>query len=267
MKRLLFITAMLISFSYLPAQTNILQKEKDNITNDIVLLQKSNAALKVQLNDQKQILLKEIEKTDSIFSLLQSINSEIQKSAVSQNSIASSMTKLEDQTSKMSMSLHKRKYYVIFGLVSSFIFVLVYLLYMRSKLSTLKIEMNQKETDLNNKILKTEEYINAGIDEIKVMFSEQQNEMNQIYEKQRTESNQKLAQLSSDTNESITKIGNELNKTMENERKSVKEIIHEHRDQSEKEFDQKIAEINKSIQAKLDILQKEIDRKNSNPEI
>lgn len=267
MKKLLFLTALLFSFCYLPAQTNTLQKEKDNINNDIVLLQKSNAGLKIQLNDQKQILLKEIEKTDSIFSLLQSTNSEIQKSAVNQNSIASLMTKLEDQTSKMSTSLHKRKYYVIFGIVASFIFVLVYLLYMRAKLSTLKIEMNQKETDLNNKILKTEEYVNAGIDEIKVMFSEQQNEMNQIFEKQRTESNQKLAQLSSDTNESITKIGNELNKTMENERKFVKEIIQNQHIQSEKDLNEKIAEVNKSFQAKMDVLQKEINKKNNNPKV
>lgn len=265
MKKLLLLTALLFSFCYLPAQTNILQKEKDNINNDIMLLQKSNAGLKVQLNDQKLMLLKEIEKTDSIFSLLQSANSEIQKSALNQNSIASSMTNLEDQISKISMSLHKRKYYVIFGIVASFVVVLVYLLYMRAKLSTLKMEMNQKEVDLSKKISQTEISVNKGIEEMKRMFSEQQNEMNQILEKQKTENNQKLTQLSSDTNESITKIGDELNKTMENERKSVKETLQEQSTKFNSEINEKITEVNKTFEKKMDVIKNEINERLNNP--
>lgn len=267
MKKLLFITAMLLSFCYLSAQTNILQKEKQNITDDITFLQKSNAGLKIQLNDQKQILLKEIEKTDSIFSLLQSTNSEVRKSTDHQNSIASSITNLEDQTSKMSSSLHKRKFYVIFGIVASFIFVLVYLLYMRAKLSTMKMEINEKEIALNKKILQTEENVNNGIDDIKVMFSKHQKEMNQILEKQLMENNQKLTQLSSDTNESIAKIGDEMNKTMDNERKLVKEMLQEQSAQSNNEMNEKIAEVSKSFEKKMDVIKKEINERLNNPKI
>lgn len=264
MKKLLFISAMLLSFCYLPAQTNILQKEKDNITHDIVSLQKSNAGLKNQLNEQKQILIKEIVKTDSIFSLLHSTNSEIRKSTDHQSSIAAKIANLEDQTSEMSMSLHKRKFYVIFGLAASLIFVVVYLLYMRAKLSTLKLEMNQKEKDLHVKISQTETAVSKGIDEMKTMFSEQQKEINNTLEKQKLENNNKFVQLSSDVTKNITIIEDEMNNTMENERKSVKEIIQEHRTQSEKDFDQKIAEVNNNIQTKIELLKKEIEQKLNN---
>ena len=63
MKKLLFSTALLLSFCYLPAQTNNSQKDEQNTTKDILFLKKSNALLKTQLNEQKQTLLNSLKIT------------------------------------------------------------------------------------------------------------------------------------------------------------------------------------------------------------
>ena len=57
MKKSIFIAALMLSNCYLKAQTNNTQKDSQNNSADILLLQKSNALLKNQLNDQNQNLL------------------------------------------------------------------------------------------------------------------------------------------------------------------------------------------------------------------
>ena len=173
MKKLLFSTALLLSFCCLTAQTKLSKSEKQSPAEEISYLQKSDALMKIQLKDQKQTLLKQIQKTDSMTLLLQSLISELKKGEENYNSMTQSINKLNNQTASIGHSLSKRKHYAVIAIVGSIMIVLAYLFFMNSKLVAINKNIQQNEEDLNRQLADAKEIINkiskefnADIDEI-----------------------------------------------------------------------------------------------------
>ncbi|NCO56278.1 MAG: hypothetical protein GW876_12885, partial [Bacteroidetes bacterium] len=177
MKKLLFSTALLLSFCYLPAQTNNSQKDEQNTTKDILFLKKSNALLKTQLNEQKQTLLKQTQKTDSIISILQTATNEIKKGADNQNSVTQSIGNLNELTTNISQAFIKRRLYAIIAFIGSIIIVLLCLFYLKKKSVAINKNIKQNEENLNNKISQMNEHLNNEIGEIKAIVEKQTKEI------------------------------------------------------------------------------------------
>ena len=217
MKKSIFIAALMLSNCYLKAQTNNTQKDSQNNSADILLLQKSNALLKNQLNDQNQNLLQEIRKTDIIITILQTANNEIQQEAEKQNAISKSINNLNEHTKNISQSFSKRKLYAIIAIIGGIFLVLIYLIYVMKKLSAINNNIKQKEEDLNKNIAQINDNNNSKIDELRVRFEKQIKETNQ---------------------------------TMDGKILTVKEIFQDQISQSANEFNKKLTELNKSTDTK-----------------
>jgi hypothetical protein len=258
MKKLLFSTALLLSFCYLLSQTNNSLKDKQSITEDVLLLQKSNALLKIQLNEQKHTLLKQIQKTDSIISILQSTNSEIKKGVDNQYSITQCIYNLKEQTTNISQALSERKFYSIIAFIGSIIIVLIYLFYLKKKSVAINKNIKQNVENLNKQLSQMNENIDKEIGEIKVLVEKQTKEINLAIEKQNTENKEMLTKQLADTKDNINKMNNEINKTIENQILSVKRIFHEQLSQSANEFSEKITDVNKTIEKKIASIKNDI---------
>jgi hypothetical protein len=265
MKKLLFLAVLPLLYCNLPAQ---------NVNdNDFLILQKSNALLKIQLNEQKQTMLEQIIKTDSIISMLQSATGEIKKNADNQTSITQSIADLNEKTTNISQAFIDRRLYAIIAIIGFAIIILIFLFYMKRKFSAIKSDINQSEMNFIIKISQTNDYIKNEISEIKVQLEKQSKEFNliiekqskefdqaiekqvkEIYraiEKQTSENNNKLTKLSTDTAESIINLSDGFNKTIESQVSSVKGIFHEQLSQTANEFNGKIAELNKTVEKKI----------------
>jgi len=251
MKKLLFSTALLLSFCYLPAQTDNSQKDKQSTTEDVLFLKKSNALLKIQLKEQKQTLSKQIQKTDSVISLLQSTNSEIQKGADNQNSITQSINNLKERVTNVNQALSKRKLYTIIAFIGSIIIVLLYLFYLKKKSVVISKNIKQNEENLNKQLSQVNEHIGKEIFEIKEKFEKQTKEINLAIEKQSTANKEMLTKQLSDTKDIINKMNNEINKTIESQILSVKGIFNEQLSLSANEFSKKITDVNKTIESQI----------------
>jgi len=184
MKKLLFSAALLVAFSYLPAQTNISQKEKPSTTEEILSLQKSNASLRNQVKEQKLALLKQIQKTDSVIAVLQSANSEIKKGAENQNSNSQSVSKLNEQTKRISQAFYKRKLYAIIAFVGSIILVLIFLTYLGRKFASVNQNIKTNEENLNNQLTQMNGHLDKEIADIKATIEKQRHEFILAKEKQ-----------------------------------------------------------------------------------
>jgi len=195
MKKLLFSTALLLSFCYLIAQPNNSQKEKQSTTAEVLYLQKSNALLRTQLKEQKHTLLKQIQKTDSIISILQSTTSEIKKGADNQNSNTQSIYTLQKQTTSIFQALSQRKLYAIIAFIGSIIIVLIYLFYMNTKLVA-----------INKKIKQNEEISNKQIADMKDIINKMNIEINNSIEKE-------IAKIKNDLSTNMNEINERLKKT------------------------------------------------------
>jgi len=205
MKKLLFSTALLLSFCYLLAQTNDSQKDKQSTTEDVLFLQKSNASLKIQLKEQKSTLLKQIKKTDSIILVLQSANSEIKKGADNQSSITQSVNNLQEQSTNISQSLSKRKLYAIIIFIGSVVIVLIYLLYLKTKSVAINKNIKQLEENLNKQLSGTQETINKMNYEINKTIENQILLVKGIFHEQLSQSANELSEKILDVNKTIEK--------------------------------------------------------------
>jgi len=165
-----------------------------NVNDDVLLLQKSNASLKSQLKDQRTILSNQIKKTDSIMSLLQSANSEIKKNADNQNSINQSIGDLKNQTaninqgfSNVSYAFSKRKNYSIIAFIGSIFIVLIYLFYLGKKFACTDENINTMSKKVNktieSEILSVKEIYNEQLSLSAKTFDGKMTELNETFEK------------------------------------------------------------------------------------
>ena len=165
-----------------------------NVNDDVLLLQKSNASLKSQLKDQRTILSNQIKKTDSIMSLLQSANSEIKKNADNQNSINQSIGDLKNQTANINQgfsnvghAFSKRKNYSIIAFIGSIFIVLIYLFYLGKKFARTDENINTISKKVNKtierEILSVKEIFNEQLSLSAKTFDEKMTKLNETFEK------------------------------------------------------------------------------------
>lgn len=245
MKKLTLLTVLSFLFCNLSAQ---------NVNDDVLLLQKSNASLKNRLNQQNQALLKQIQTTDSIIALLQSTTAEIKKTGDNQNSITQSVASLQQQDANTNQALinvsdafSERKQYAIYAVIGSVLVLLLCFFYLRRKLSAINNSMKQNEENINKRISQMGEHLDKEIGEVK-----------DVLEKQNGDHKEKLTKLVANTNESIHKMNNEVNKAMESQLLSFKEIFNAQLSQSVNEFGEKITELNKTTEKKISAIKNEL---------
>ncbi|MBI3511521.1 MAG: hypothetical protein HY064_12740 [Bacteroidetes bacterium] len=226
-----------------------------NVNDDVLHLQKSNASLKSQLKEQQALLSEQTRKTDSIFSLLQSASGEIKKNTDSQNSITHSISDLKEQTknssqitSNISDAFGKRRTAAIIGLLVSAVIALLFLFYLKKKLSAVNNGMKQNEENFNQKFSQINQFLDKEIGELR-----------SLQEKQNNENNARLTKQTADTNENINKLSKEVNKKIESEIQSLKGIVQEQHSQSAREFSEKISELNQTVEKKIAAIKNELD--------
>jgi hypothetical protein len=237
MKKLMLPVVALL-FSTLAAQ---------NVSDDVLSLRKSNAALKTQLESQRALLSGQIQKTDSIIASLQSADTD-QKSAISaeQSAITSQQSKINNEQlaiSNISEALGKRKMYSIVGLVGAAIIGLLCFLFLHRKLTAVKKEVELSEQNLNHKLAQMNEHLekeNAGL---KLTIDQQARDIKRNFERRDLENKELFAKQSADSNESIGKMSREINKTIEGQVLSLKEMMQEQVSRSAGELNERIVEL------------------------
>jgi len=182
MKKLLFSTALLLSFCYLLAQTSNSQSP----VKEILSLQKSNASLKMQLKEQKITLLKQTQKTDSIFSMLQAANVEIKKGVESQNAINQSIASLKEQTANINQVLSVRKTYSIIAFIGFIIIVMILYFYMERKSAVINKSIKKNEEKFEMQLSQMSERLEKEIADVKENIEKQKSEINLLIEKQKS---------------------------------------------------------------------------------
>lgn len=261
MKKLILIAVLPLLFCKLSAQ-NVNDK-------DFLILQKSNALLNIQLNEQKQTLLKQTKKIDSITSILQTATGEIKKNTAGQTSITQSISDLNEKTTNISQAFIDRRLYAIIAIIVIVIIVLIFFFYLKRKFSSVNNDIMQTETNLIKKISQTNDHINIETSEMKAQYEKQSKEINLAIdkqvkeinlaiEKQTIESNSSLKKLSADTAESINNLSDGFNKTIESQVTSVKGIFHEQHTQAANELSGKITELNKTVEKKIAAIKNEL---------
>lgn len=221
-----------------------------NINNDVLVLQKSNASLKSRLNEQNLILLKQIHTSDSILALLQVATIEIKKNADNQKNINAAVSKLQTQTSStnratadISNAFGKRKMYGLIAGIGFIILILAVFLFFRNKLLVLKSEVKQNDENVNRNVAQLNDFVDKELGELRTIVTKNFNDLNLVIEKQSLENKTVLSKQIMDCNDRIGKVGVETNRNIENQIQLVNEKIQDQISQAAKEFDKKIASL------------------------
>ncbi len=243
MKKILFLPALFLLFCNLGAQ---------NVDNDVLLLQKSNASLKSRLNEQNQILSQQIHTNDSIISILQAANAEIKKNADNQKSTTLAVSKLQEQSAStgkvladISNAFGKRKMYALISGFGFLICVALLFFYFKNKLTALNAIVKQNEENFNGKIMQTNEFMDKEIGGMKLQFEKESVENKSMVTKQFAASDERMNKMTSD-----------VGKTIESQILSVKGMVQEQFSKSAIEFNEKIMELNKTIDKKIAAIEK-----------
>lgn len=249
MKKFLLVIGLPFIFCQLTAQ---------NVNEDVLKLQKSNASLKVQLKQQNDMLAKQTHTSDSIISSLQSTNAELKKNAEHQQAISKSFSELKTHftginkvTTDISNAFGKRKLYALLGGGGLLLLIILLFLLVRKKVMAFKVEVKQNEEKMEREISQLNEFVDKELGEVKNFLEKHSMDMHLAIERQSVENKSMLEKFSTESKDRLLKLNTDVNKSMETQMQSVNGYIKEQFSKSTNEFNEKIANLSNTVDKKI----------------
>ncbi len=212
MKKITLIIAIVLFVAFTNAQYSkpIVVKPAQN--NELVALQKTNAILKMSLNELKVIVAMQNSKTDSLFIML---NTSINKNLENQSNINSSIELLKSQTSNISDAFILRKYIAIIMIIGFIaVFLMFWFLFSR-KLKLIHTKMRENEEKLILTLNSENELLKKEMSELKLEFDKQIRDFNLNLYRQNADLKDNLTSQINDSKAIIEEVKSQFEKNID----------------------------------------------------
>ncbi len=223
MKKIVIVLVLVLTYSILLAQNSKPIVVKPSQNSDLVALQKTNAILKMTLNELKVIVAMQNTKIDSLVLVLNTSVIELKKSADNQAKLNESIVALKTQTSNISDAFIMRKNIAMIGFLGFVFFMILLWLFISRKFKFVNKRIFENNEKINLKVETENEMLKIEISEFKVATDRQSKDLNQnmireniatkeAFKIQHEENNKKLDDLSSFVETSIVAINDHVSK-------------------------------------------------------